>query len=61
MKVRVNKILELCKSVQESSGEENPEVTYDAVMKALFPAQWKLDRYYDRTRHYDDDPDCYCE
>ena len=61
MKVGINKILEFCKSVQESSSEENPEVTYDDVIKTLFPLQWKLDCYYNRTRHYDDDPDCYCE
>ena len=63
MKVRVSKILEFCKRVQESYGEENPEVIYDAVMKALFPMQWKLDNYY-LYRNYrsdDDDPDCYCE
>ena len=63
MKTTVNKILDFCKTVQESTGEENPEIDYNEVMKALFPFQWKLDRYYDRTRRYDedDDPDCYCE
>jgi hypothetical protein len=64
MKVRVNKILEFCKTAQELTGEENPEVTYDAVMKALFPLQWKLDNYYLHRRpcsDEDDDPDCYSE
>lgn len=62
MKVRVSKILEFCKKAQESYGEENPEVTYDAVMEALFPMQWKLDNYYlHRNYRSDDDPDCYCE
>ena len=64
MKVRINKILEFCRQAQELSDEENPEVTYDEVMKALFPTQWKLDNYYlhrSRCSDDDDDPDCYCE
>jgi hypothetical protein len=39
MKVRVSKILELCKIAQELTGEDDPEITYDEVMKTLFPAQ----------------------
>ena len=63
MKTRVSKILELCKKAQELAGEYDPEVTYDEVMRALFPTQWKLDNYYlHRSRQFDDeDPDCYCE
>lgn len=63
MKTRVSKILTLCKMAQELTGEDDPEITYDEVMKALFPAQWKLDNYYLHRRSYsdDDDPDCYCE
>lgn len=62
MKTTVNKILDFCKNIQESTGEENPEISYSEVIKVLFPFQWKLDRYYDRTGCYeDDDPDCYCE
>jgi hypothetical protein len=63
MTVRVSKILELCKKAQELVGEDDPEVTYDEVMQALFPTQWKLDNYYlHRGRRFDDDdPDCYCE
>lgn len=37
MKTRVSKILELCKKAQELAGEDDPEITYDEVMKALFP------------------------
>ena len=63
MKTKVSKILELCKKAQELAGEDDPEVTYDEVMRALFPTQWKLDNYYlHRDRRFDDDdPDCYCE
>ena len=61
MKVRVSEILALCKMAQEQSGEDDPEITYDEVMKALFPTQWKLDNYYLHRRSYSDDPDCYCE
>jgi hypothetical protein len=62
MKTRVSKILALCKKAQELTGKDDPEITYDEVMKALFPAQWKLDNYYLHRRTYsDDDPDCYCE
>ena len=63
MKTSVNKILELCKEMQKRTGQENPEVSYDTLMKALFPMQWKLDNYYlHRNRcSEDEDPDCYCE
>ena len=62
MKTRVSKILELCKKAQELAGEDDPEITYDEVMKALFPNQWKLDNYYLHRKSYsDDDSDCYCE
>jgi hypothetical protein len=62
MKTTVNKILEFCKMIQESTGEENPEINYNEVIKALFPFQWKLDKYYDRTgRNEGDDADCCCE
>ena len=62
MKTTVKKILEFCKMIQESTGEENPEIDYNEVMKALFPMQWKLDNYYLHRRSCsDDDPDCYCE
>ena len=63
MKIRVSKILEFCQEAQKLTGKDDPEVTYDAVIKALFPMQWKLDSYYlhrDR-RSDDDDSDCYCE
>lgn len=62
MKVRVSEILALCKMAQEQSGEDDPEITYDEIMKTLFPTQWKLDNYYlHRGSYSDDDPDCYCE
>lgn len=63
MQVAVNKILALCKEVQERTGEENPNVTYEEMTKVLFPTQWRLDNYYlHRDRRFsDDDPDCYCE
>lgn len=63
MKVKVDKILDFCREIQELTGENNPEVAYDTIMKALFPAQWKIDNYYLHRRTYsdDDDPDCYCE
>lgn len=63
MSVRVSEIFALCKKAQELTGEEDPEITYDEIMKALFPIQWKLDNYYlhRRSRSDDDDPDCYCE
>ena len=63
MQVAVDKILALCKEVQERTGEENPKITYEEITKVLFPAQWKLDNYYLHRRHCsdDDDPDCYCE
>ena len=62
MKVRVSEILALCKMAQEQSGEDDPEITYDEIMKTLFPTQWKIDNYYLQCGSYsDDDPDCYCE
>jgi hypothetical protein len=62
MKVRASKILELYKKAQKLTGEDNPEISYDEVMKALFPTQWKLDNYYLHRKTYsDNDPDCYCE
>lgn len=63
MKVRVNKILNFCREMQELTGENNPEVTYDTIMKVLFPIQWKIDNYYLHrgSQFDDDDPDCYCE
>ena len=64
MKVRVSKILALCKMAQELTGEDDPEITYDELMKALFPTSWKLDNYYlhrNRCTEDEDDPDCYCE
>ena len=62
MKVRVSEILAFCKKVQELSNEDDPEITYDEVTKALFSTQWKLDNYYlHRKSYFDDDPDCYCE
>lgn len=62
MKVKVSKILALCKITQELTGEDDPEITYDEVMKALFPTQQKLNNYYLHRRSYsDDDPDCYYE
>lgn len=63
MKTTVNEILAFCKEICESSGEANPEITYDLMTKALFPTQWKLDNYYlHRGGSYeDDDPDCYYE
>lgn len=63
MKTSVNKILEFCKEMQERTGQENPEVDYDTIIKALFPTQWKLNSYYLHRDYYseDEDPDCYCE
>lgn len=40
MKVRASKILALCKMAQELTGKDDPEITYDEIMKALFPTQW---------------------
>lgn len=42
MKTTVNKILEFCKMVQESTGEENPEINYNEVIKALFPFSMEI-------------------
>jgi len=62
MKVKVSEILALCKTAQELTGEDDPEITYDEIMRVLFPTQWKLDNYYLHRKTYsDDDSDCYCE
>ena len=37
MKTKVSKILEFCQEAQRLTGKDDPEVTYDAVIKALFP------------------------
>jgi len=63
MKTTLNEVLAFCEEVRLASDETNPEVTYDSMIKVLFPTQWKLDNYYlHRNRRSDeDDPDCYCE
>ena len=58
MKTTVNKILEFCKMIQKSTGEENPEIDYNEVMKALFPMQWKLDNYY--LQYINNEPILFC-
>ena len=63
-KVTVNDLLAFANKMKKTTGEDNPEVTFEDLNNGLFPSFWKEleDRIFIyHTSHSEDDPDCYCE